>query len=155
MRRASPGLTLLEMLAVLAIMGILTAVTTPNFIVWLHQYRLQAATASFTNHLRAARLLAIFKGVTHQVQLKKFNEGNYYQVVEDPKGKDKIVLSIGRIVLDKDFGEVLLTCLPADGLISFTPQGTSKNATICLKNSVGAQVNVIINNFGRVRTEYL
>ena len=123
------GHTLLEVVVVVAIIGIFVVIGVPNFIDWLHQYRLQSAATSLMNHLRAARLLSIFKGVKHQVQLKTADGGNYYQVVEDPGGKDVIVRSIGRIVLHKYFGEVKITSIPSSGRITFYPKGTSNNAT--------------------------
>lgn len=161
MRRQSfQGYSLLELIVVVLIIGIFAVIAIPNFMGWLHQYRLQAATVSLTNHLRAARLLAIFKGVKYQVQLKKFDEGNYYQVVEDPKGadnpggKDKVVMSIGRVVLNKRFGGVLIKSIPSNGKFSFSPKGTSNNGKILLENVVGTQVEVVVKN-GRVRSEYL
>jgi len=141
-------------MVVVLIIGIFTVIAIPNFMGWLHQYRLDAATNSLTNHLRAARLLSIFKGVKHQVQLKKFDDGNYYQVVEDPEGEDKIVMSIGRVVLNKRFGGVLMKSIPLSGRISFSPKGTSDTGTIRLENIAGTQVKIVINN-GRVRSEYL
>jgi type II secretion system protein H len=153
MRASSQGYTLVELLVVLLIIGLLASVATPNFIAWLHQYRLQAAATTLMNHLRTARLLAIFKGVTHQVQLTKYADGNYYQVVEDPLGEDKIVLSIGRVELQTNFGEVRIMSIPISRTIDFSPKGTASAATILLENSVGAQVNVFVNSFGRVRSE--
>lgn len=156
-RQSFQGYTLLELIVVVLIISIFAVVAIPNFMGWLHQYRLHAATNSLTNHLRAARLLAIYKGVKHQVQLKKFDDGNYYQVVEDPggKGKDKIVMSIGRVVLNKRFGGVLMKSIPSGGRINFSPRGTSSTATILLENIVGVQVKIVVNNSGRVRSEYL
>ncbi len=140
------------------IFGILSAIAVPNFLGWLHQYRLQAAVTSIVNHLRAARLLSIFKGVKHEVQIKKSGEGNYYQVVEDPDGEDRIVMSIGRVVFHTRFGEVQVKSIPREGTtregkIAFFPKGTSTNGTITLENSLGVQVEIIINNFGRVKSK--
>jgi prepilin-type N-terminal cleavage/methylation domain-containing protein len=151
------GYTLIETITVLLVISILAAVAIPNFLGWLHQYRLQAAAVSMINHFRAARLLAIFKGVKHQIQPRKFEEGNYYQVVEDAGGQDRIVMSIGRVVLHKRFGEVRIQAILSPetyDTITFTPKGTSTSASILLENSVGAQIKIIISN-GRVKSEYL
>lgn len=149
------GYTLLEIIVVLLILSILSGVAIPGFLGWLHQYRLQSAATSLMNHLRAARLLSIFKGIEHEIQIKKTGQGNYYQVVEDPGGKDWIVMSIGRVVLHKDFGEVQVKSAPSKGRITFYPKGTSyPNGSILLENSRGAQVKIVVKN-GRIRSEYL
>lgn len=149
------GYTLIELIVVVALIGMFVTIATPYFLKWLRQYRLQSAAVVLANHLRATRLLAVYKGVKHQVQLKPFGEGNYYQVVEDPDGLDKPVMSIGRVVLDKRFGGVMITDLPVGGRISFFPRGTSRNATIALENSAGTRIEIIINSHGRVNTVYL
>jgi prepilin-type N-terminal cleavage/methylation domain-containing protein len=155
MQKSSRGYTLAELIVVILIISIFVVISAPYLIGWLHQYRLQAAVNSLMNHLRAARLLAIYKGVTHQVQLKKFDEGNYYQIVEDPGKADKVVMSIGRVVLHERFGEVRLKSIPLSGRLSFSPQGTSSDGTILLENQAGAQVKIVVNSYGRVRSEYL
>lgn len=151
----SRGYTLLEVMVIVLIFGILSSVGLPNFMSWLHSYRLQSAVVSLVNHLRSTKLLAILKGTPHQIQLRDVTDGNYYQVVEDPDGQDRIVMSIGRIILDKEFGEVIIKSVSSTSTsqeITFKPRGTSNNATIVLENSVKQQVKIIISN-GRVRSE--
>ncbi len=149
------GVTLLEIIVVVLIISILTVVSIPNILEWLHQYRLQAATVSLVNHLRAARLLAIFKGVKHEMQLQPFGEGNYYQVVEDPgqepENKDQVVMSVGRVVLDKRFGEVQIVKTTGNGRFAFKPKGTSTSGSIILENSKKARIKIVINGHGRVK----
>ena len=95
--KAARGHTLVEMLAVVAIIALIVGIGLPNLSFWLAQYRLRAAAISLTNHLNAARLLAIFKGVTHQAQIATVDKGNYYQIVADPDDADIVVRGIGRI----------------------------------------------------------
>ena len=149
------GYTLIEVIVVLAIMTMFMVIATPYFLGWLRQYQLNAATAVFANHLRAARLLAIYTGVQHQVQLKKFGEGNYYQVVADPEVRDQVVPTIGRVVLDRRFGGVFMKSIPSSGRLTFFPRGTSNNGTIVLENTAGDRITLVVNNFGRVKIESL
>jgi prepilin-type N-terminal cleavage/methylation domain-containing protein len=152
---AQGGYTLVEMITVVLVLSLFVTIATPYFLGWLHQYRLEAATVVLANHLRTARLLSIYTGVNHQIQIKKMGAGNYYQVVNDPGGADIVIASIGRVVLDKRFGEVMIQRAPSSGRITFSPKGTSNPATILLENAPGAQVRVIVSNFGRIRVEYL
>ncbi len=155
-RRAATGYTLLEALVVVTMILILTAVSLPNFFDWLRQYQLQAAVQTLTNHLRAARLLAIFNGVTHEAQFAAAADGNYYQIVRNDSGTSgKIVKSIGRVMLSKRFGSVTIIVLPQSKKISFSPGGGASTATIKLENGSHAQAEIVVNNAGRVKSKYL
>ena len=151
--RVTCGYTLIEILVVMLIMGIFATLGTPHFVRWLTVYRLRAATTVMMNHFRATRLLAIHTGVKHQIQIRGADDGNYYQVVRDPKGPtESIVNTIGRVPVGKRFGGVRLAQSPK--LITFTPRGTSHNRTIILENDAGMRVKIVTSN-GRVRSQYL
>lgn len=153
-RSNQQGYTLLEMIVVALIIGIFAGIAIPRFSVWLHEYRLQAAADSLMNHLRAARLLAIFTGKKHELQITHVEHGNYYQVVQDPGGeREQVIMSIGRVILDKQFGEISIITPPKMDRIAFYPKGTSSNKTILLENSVGRQIRIRVNNFGRIKQE--
>lgn len=149
------GYTLLEMIVVVLIVGIFAGISIPQFLDWLHDYRLQSAANTLTNHLRAARLLAIFTGKKHELQITDLEHGNYYQVVQDPGGeREEVIMSIGRVILHKRFGEINII-KPKTGRIAFYPKGTSTNKTILLENSVKQQIRIRTNNFGRIKQELL
>ncbi len=152
--REKCGYTLIEILVVMLMMSIFATLGAPHFVRWLKMYRLRAATTVMLNHFRATRLLAIHTGVKHQIQLRDANDGNYYQVVRDPKGPtESIVNTIGRVPVGKRFGGVRLAQSPK--LITFTPRGTSHNRTIILENDAGMRVEIVTNTHGRVRSQYL
>jgi prepilin-type N-terminal cleavage/methylation domain-containing protein len=149
------GYTLIELLVVMLLMSIFATMGAPHFFRWLQQYRLHAAVTVMMNHFRATRLLAVYKGVPHQVQVTNVQNGNYYQVVEDPGGADTIVSTIGRVLMNSRYGGVRIVRIPASGRITFSPRGTARNASIVLENPSGTRIKVVINTFGRVKREYL
>jgi len=147
------GFSVLEITLVLSILGLFLAISIPNFVGWLHTYRLKAATHTLANHLRQARLSAVYEGVNYQIQVKDKDQGNFYQVVQDPDGANRVVESIGKVVLDAAYTEVFIISAPSHGKITFTPRGTANSASIALQNSKGEQRKVVVNTTGRVKIE--
>jgi len=144
----SRGVTLIELLVVVAIIGLIVGIGMPNLLVYMQRQRLQAAAVNLVNHLNATRLLAMLKGVSHEVQMKDFERGNYYQVVESDT--DRIVPGIGRVMVGKEFGGVKLITIPAKGLLTFSPAGTSVSTTIELEDGKKTRITIKVAN-GRVR----
>ncbi|MCI0528024.1 MAG: GspH/FimT family pseudopilin, partial [Nitrospira sp.] len=117
------GYSFLEIAVVLSVIGLFLAIAIPNFADWLHTYRLKTAANALANHLRQARLSAVYEGVKYQFQVKDKDNGNFYQLVQDPDGINRVVESIGKVVLDAAYTEVLITSAPSSGKITFTPKG--------------------------------
>lgn len=156
-RACSNGVTLIELLVIVAIIGLVVGIGMPNLFAFLQQQRLQSAAITMANHLNAARLLAMLKGVPHEVQMEDGEHGNYYQVVESDK--DRIITVIRCVVLDKEFGGVKLVKFalppekePGAGRLKFSPAGTSLSTTIELENEKKTRIKIIVAN-GRVRLE--
>ena len=53
------GFTILELIIVIVILGILTAIGVPNYLSWLPRYRLKSAARDLYSNLQLARLGAI------------------------------------------------------------------------------------------------
>lgn len=149
----SQGFSILELIVILSLLGLFLAISVPNFADWLHTYRLKTAAYTLANHLRQARLSAVYEGVSYQLQIKDKNQGNFYQVVQDPGGVNRVLDSIGQVILDAEYKEIFIVSTPSSGKITFTPKGGASTGTIILQNSKGEQRKVIVNNTGRVKIE--
>ena len=57
--RKKSGFTVIELIIVIAVLGILTAVGVPNFLSWLPKYRLKSAARDLYSNMQLAKLSAI------------------------------------------------------------------------------------------------
>jgi prepilin-type N-terminal cleavage/methylation domain-containing protein len=81
------GLTLVELLIVMAIVGMFTAIAMPNWIALHRRSALRAAALEFTSLFRAARMRAIVSGRSSGVKFTKAADGTWmYTVYEDGNG---------------------------------------------------------------------
>jgi len=84
LHRNSHGFTTIELIMVIAIMGVLMAIAIPNFSQWIANYRLKAATREIYSNFQKARIEAI---KTNSNIVVSFNLGaGTYQVFVDNGG---------------------------------------------------------------------
>jgi type IV fimbrial biogenesis protein FimT len=78
------GLTIIEIIVVIAIIGILSAIAIPGFSAWLPGYRLKAAARDIYSNMQMAKMGAVRTNRTWTVV---FSSGttNYYQVRSDTR----------------------------------------------------------------------
>jgi len=57
--RKQDGFTIIELIIVIAVIGIMTAIAVPDFLSWLPQYRLQSAARDLYSNLYLAKIGAI------------------------------------------------------------------------------------------------
>ena len=75
------GLTVLELMTVIAIIAIMSATAVPNFTVWRNNYQLRSETERVLMDLLSARMNAMKSGNNYVVT---FNEsGNSYSILND------------------------------------------------------------------------
>lgn len=84
MRRSERGFSLIEMMLVVLISIVLTAIAAPNIRTAVFRYRLEGAVASSTWAIQSTRYQSLMQGYQYQVVFS--HTSNTYQIQDDPTG---------------------------------------------------------------------
>lgn len=143
--RKNSGFTLLELIVIIAIVGVLTAIAVPNFISYLPSYRLKGAISTLRGDLYSAKMLAIKRGVQYKVV---FTAGGY-QIQRGTSSAGTFSLDQTEIArnFSDDYPGVTASA-NADPV--FSPRGTATGATITLQNGQKSQ-EIKISITGRIK----
>lgn len=154
------GLTLVELMIAIAIIGILSAIAIPNYLSWLPNYRLKSAARDLQGHFQTAKLEAIKRGANVSIQV---NTGAYV-----PAGR------VGSYVVFVDSntnnaydnpGDTLITQVAMPANVSLTVSSYANpvvyssrglpnlGGNITMRNSRDESGRLLINLAGRVRIE--
>ncbi len=79
-KRSERGFTVVELITVVGIMMVITAIATPSFYYWLPKYRLSAGARQIAADLQLARMKAIAQNISYGL---RFIDNNTYQVWRD------------------------------------------------------------------------
>jgi len=86
------GFTLIEVLIVIALMGIITAIAVPNFLSWIPEKRLRSASDDIFSNLLYTKMQAIKNNVDWAVE---FDPGdNSYKITSDYGGTNAEVKTV-------------------------------------------------------------
>lgn len=149
------GFTLVELMIVIAVMGIMTAIAIPSYQTFMAQRRLNGAAREIMSNLMAARMQAISQNNEFRVFFPGSHSGalpgdRQYQILDDDNNNGEI--DTGEAVQTKDIQSTYYdVTMASNNNPKFSPKGTATNlATITLSNSRGSkQVSIAIT--GRVR----
>jgi type IV fimbrial biogenesis protein FimT len=141
------GLTLVELLMVIVVMGILTTIAVPSYQIFMAQRRLNGAARMVMSDLMAARM----KAVSLNQRVKVSFGGNEYQMWNDADSNGTIADHEGENIGKDMPSEYYDVTLSASAEPIFQPRGTTDTqATVTLTNSRGSKY-VIVSSTGRVR----
>jgi type IV fimbrial biogenesis protein FimT len=147
---ATGGMTLIELMTVLAILAIAGAVAVPHMLDWRHGMRLRAAANEIRNDFELARMRAVKENTDVTVQFDP--AAGLYRVTYNDDG--------GNVVLAKSHalppgiqiatGDAAYTLDSYGHRAVFGSRGTASPGTLVLANSKGATRQIVINFLGRV-----
>jgi Tfp pilus assembly protein FimT len=136
-RKDSAGLTIMELIITLAVLGTLIALASPLINQFSSGYKLRGAAREVATDLQFARLLAVKENNAFQVVINS----NSYQVV---RVSDGLVTKSRSFIID--YPDVTLTPIA----VTFNSRGNSSSSTITVSNPMGTK-NITVGSTGRVK----
>ena len=137
------GFTLVELMIVIAVIAILTAIAVPNIISWLPNYRAKAAARDLFSNMQKARMQAVKENGNIIIRFDaSINPGFYYFDTDNNNaftaGEYRIDLSTYRSGVDYGTGNAASdwdgdNCTQAAS-ITFNSRGTSNSKTVYIQN---------------------
>jgi len=143
------GFTVMELVVVIGLMAIISAIAMPSFISWLPSYRLSAGARQIAADLQLARMKAISQNTNYRL---RFTDGNTYEMQKNDGGW---AVPAGHGSVDLPEGITVTNGTPFN-TSEFQSRGTAKTTvgtdTIILTN-VTTQKWVCMETVGRVHIE--
>lgn len=150
------GFTLVELMVVIAIMSILTAIAVPSIGPWLANHRLSASARDIYSMMQLARLRAVKENSN---VFFSFNSAGYTAFVDNGAGggtaNDSIQNGAEPTLYNGSFGDNGITyggaTVPALWFNSRGFPSAQMGTTITISNQLGAQKQIFLSQVGRVR----
>ena len=143
------GVSLFELLVVIAVIAVVSAIVTPNIISWRSSAKLRGAAGNLRGDLEMSKARAVRERTPVTVT---FTATNYQVSYTDKDGNDRILrnrqLPAGvRLDLDNTgFGWM-------GDQTQFNGRGIPVAGSAVLVNTRGDQKNIIVSALGRIRVE--
>ncbi|MBI5745631.1 MAG: GspH/FimT family protein [Nitrospirae bacterium] len=145
--RDNKGFTIIELMIVVAIIGIIAAIGFVSLTKQIPHYRLNGSVRDLVSDLRWARTLAIASGEKVNLRLDPSNDRYQVEKALNPG------TPISRVRdLRQDYPGVDLISSSGGNLITFEPRGTTSSwTTIKIGNSSGEEKKITVIVTGRIK----
>ena len=143
------GVTLIEIIVVLAIIALTATLAVPSIAAWMPNYRLRTAARDLLSTLRNAQMKAVSTNTEHRV-LFSGPEGAYIVQRRTTGGTWVDDETVQRVPTGVRFHQINL----AGDIAEFNPNATSSAGNVILKNNKGREKKIVLfSATGRVRIE--
>ena len=156
------GITLMELIIVMAIIALGAVLMVPNIAGWIPHYRLRSATRDVVSALRVAQMKAVARNMDHRVTFDS-GEGSYFIMRRTTAGVNnwvRITVSDEVAAGADDAKQFLPSGVQFDSVNfptavnnpEFYPNSTASGGNVVLKNSRGTLRTIIVApTTGRIR----
>jgi len=163
------GFSLLEVLIVIGIIVIISAIAVPNMAVMMKSYRLKSAANEMASVMQLARMTAISQNAN---SVLTFNTGNQTYSAFSDNGDVNGTINVNNVnngiqngteptiktinIANTYSGEVTFATPSFGTTITFYSQGNCDHSgTVSLQNSIGKVIQVIISSSGSIKMNKL
>jgi len=147
MKMNKKGVTLLELIVVMAIIAIGAVLAVPNLGPWLANYRLRSATRDITSTLRTAQMKAVSNNYFYQVDFT----GGGYILRRSSTGLDPAPWPAEGVTQTLPTG--ILIVIPVNNPLTFSPNSSSNGGTIQLSNTRNTRTITVLPSTGRITNQ--
>jgi general secretion pathway protein H len=151
MLREKRGVTLIELVVVMAIVVIIGLFLAPAIGEWWDNYRIRQAGRDIVSHLQLAKISAISHSLEYRVRFDLTN-GEY--LVERNDGVWQQEGSVFHVPSGVNIASAT-NSLGSPPKVKFNPNGTCSSGHIRIENEQGKQYKVVVHFTGRIRIEEL
>lgn len=130
------GFSTIELLAGLALMGIIAAIALPNWHGWFSTYALNNATRQIQSEL-------------HHLKMRAVAENASFQLAYQQGATSYTIQRNSTALVVKPLAEG--TAITKAGTVTFSPRGTAGANRVRLSNAAGKCRQIVISATGRVR----